>query len=154
MPTPVIGSPVSSTFLDWQLAEDLIEYVVWLRNYCSFPFSSSLLQFLLWWDCARNTSITQLPLTPLLQAGINGTLCIQSCVSAMNIEQPQVDLSNIPLSQLREEINRRPGGHGYCPTCRGKWPIVMSCSRSWREEPHCYGCRKIVVECTCWYETT
>lgn len=59
------------------------------------------------------------------------------------------ELSKVSSEELRKELMRRPGGLGRCPTCRGKWPIVMSCSRSWHKEPHCFGCRKTVSECTC-----
>lgn len=36
-----------------------------------------------------------------------------------------------------------------CPTCGGKWTVYIGCSRSWREEPHCFGCRKPIENCTC-----
>jgi len=60
------------------------------------------------------------------------------------------NLNNTSTKDLEKELSKRKDRNlGRCPKCRGKWPIIMSRSRSWAEEPHCFGCRKIIESCTC-----
>jgi hypothetical protein len=59
-------------------------------------------------------------------------------------------LKDISTQELEKELKKRTDKKTeYCPTCRGKWPIYMGCSRSWREEQHCFGCRQPVAFCRC-----
>gem|GEM_PF-6950995 len=61
-----------------------------------------------------------------------------------------MDLENISTEKLEKELSKRKDRDlGRCPKCRGKWTLYMGCSRSWREELHCYGCRKPTENCTC-----
>jgi hypothetical protein len=61
-----------------------------------------------------------------------------------------MDLENVSTEKLEKELSKRKDrDFGRCPNCRGKWTMYMGCSRSWREELHCYGCRKPVENCTC-----
>lgn len=60
------------------------------------------------------------------------------------------NMSQIPTDELEKELKKRKDRDlGRCETCNGKWSIYMGCSRSWREELHCYGCRKPVGNCIC-----
>lgn len=60
------------------------------------------------------------------------------------------NLEQIPTSELEKELSKRSDINlGRCETCGGKWTVYMGCSDSWREKPHCFGCRKPVANCTC-----
>jgi hypothetical protein len=60
------------------------------------------------------------------------------------------ELKKYTTRELKSEIERREGKVvKRCSRCRGKWTTYMGCSRSWREEEHCYGCRRPVENCTC-----
>lgn len=60
-------------------------------------------------------------------------------------------VSQYSTDELRNELKRRgePEPEMRCPTCGGKWPVYMGCSRSWVSELHCFGCRKPVAMCYC-----
>ena len=60
------------------------------------------------------------------------------------------ELKKISTYVLENELKQRKDRNlGRCPTCGGTWTLYMGCSRSWQEEPHCFGCRKPVADCTC-----
>lgn len=60
------------------------------------------------------------------------------------------DINNIPTADLEKELNKRKDRYlGRCQTCGGKWTVYMGCSRGWKIEPHCFGCRKPIENCNC-----
>ncbi len=60
------------------------------------------------------------------------------------------ELNNYSTEELEKELNKREDrDYGRCTTCGGKWPLYMGCSRSWKEELHCIGCRKPTAYCIC-----
>lgn len=59
-----------------------------------------------------------------------------------------MDLKYIPTKELEAELAKREDRkREYCKC--GKYLTYMGCSRSWREERHCEGCRRPVENCTC-----
>ena len=59
------------------------------------------------------------------------------------------NLESIPTKELEKELAKRADKKTvYCSSCN-KWTVYLGCSRSWREELHCYGCRKPVENCIC-----
>lgn len=57
---------------------------------------------------------------------------------------------DLSTKELELELSKRSDRDlGRCDKCGGKWTVYMGCSRSWKEEPHCFGCRKPIANCTC-----
>ena len=57
--------------------------------------------------------------------------------------------AELSTAELEAELARRNcRAERICPTCNN-WSAYMGCSRSWREELHCDGCRKPVALCWC-----
>ncbi len=67
----------------------------------------------------------------------------------MNIDFEKL-IKDISTKGLEQELEKRKDRNlGCCPTCGGKWTIYIGCSRSWRREQHCFGCRKPIENCIC-----
>lgn len=61
-----------------------------------------------------------------------------------------MNLSEFKTEDLERELKTRSDRNlGRCETCGGKWSVYMGCSDSWREKPHCSGCRRPVQNCNC-----